>query len=229
MKKIISYLVYATTAIFLLGVSSVNATLLLEISSSDDPTTILDESTLANTIITESQPGKAGSIFLSHGSWSIFFLGGQANPAVGSNYVAALNIDSVDVTGGVGTLTIKVTSTHYDNLGGNATFGVAATSDENSGTVRFQSFIDTSNAPGGGTLLVDTGDLNGPFHYGKGGETPTSDLFSLTTIATITHDSSKAVTSFSHTLKVPEPHTLALVGIGLITLGFIGIRRKPSV
>lgn len=163
----------------------------------------------------------------SLGSWLANVSTGVANPLIGSPSINALDLASVNVSGGEGTLTIMLTNTGYDGSASRTSYltGVGGTTD---GDVMFQSYIDTTNtAFGMGTLLNDTGIMSGiAFSSSNGGSVMTSDLYSLTTVATLSLSGVGDLTSFDYTIKVPEATSLTLFGIGLFGLAFIRRREK---
>jgi len=164
---------------------------------------------------------------LGIGSWIANGTTGLANPLIGDPWINALDLNSVNMSGGEGQLTIMLTNTDYvgsddmsrylTGVGGNTT-----------GNVLFQSYLDTTNtAFGMETLLDETGIMSGfGFSSKNGGYVMMSDLYSLTTVATITHSSANSFTGFNYAIKVPEATSLTLFSIGLLGLGFTRRRKK---
>lgn len=152
-------------------------------------------------------------------------------PALGSASFAILDLNSVNVSGGPGTLTIEASHRGYTgplpggiypaslNVGGTAPPG---------GTVSFAGFLDSTNTLFG--TAVPLGAL-GPFGPGAfsgsvAGAASATAPFSLTLIATITHTSA-GNTSFDFEVRprVVEPGMLSLFGIGLGSV-LVGGRRR---
>lgn len=152
---------------------------------------------------------------------------GLSKPLLGSDSEPILDLNSVNVSsGGIGTLTVKLTSTDYTGPApGTATLDVGGTTN---GTISVDSFIDPGNAPFG--AAIPTGSLGlftpGPFSGSSGGPAAVTPLTSATIIATITHDDLGDVTSFDAEYRiVPEPGSLALIGLGGL---FLARRRRRA-
>jgi hypothetical protein len=218
-------------AILFLAAPSANALMVIQISSGGITETITDED------LRDLAPGLEGIIsapVLSVNGWTIVTTAGISNSHLDES-IDSLDLVSLSMTSGssisdpktIDPLTIKLTSTGYtkgDSVVGTVS-GVGGTTD---GSVSFQSYLDTSNtAFGEGTLLADSGNLTGyAFSYAKSRGVQTSSMYSLTAVATIFHDKIGNLTSFDFGIKVPEPATLALLGIGLILIGFAGKNKQ---
>jgi len=173
--------------------------------------------------------GASGSVvFLgSLGSWSLNVTTGLSKPLIGSADEPMLDLNSVNATsGGAGTLTIELTDTGF--LTSDAMIGTHI-GGGTGGTVSMRSFQDLGNqAFGQSVSLADLGLFSGLSFSGSAvseltGGTP----YSLTTVVTISHSGPTSMaSSFNATIKVPEPTTLALLGIGLTCIGLSRRRKK---
>mgnify|MGYP000197519600 CR=1 FL=1 len=150
-------------------------------------------------------------------------------PALGSANFAILDLNSVNVSGGPGTLTILASHTGYTgplpggfypaqlNVGGTTT-----------GTVSFAGYLDDGNALFGTTSLLGALGPFGPgaFSGAVAGAAPATAPFSLTLVAEITHRVA-GNTSFDFEVRprVAEPGMLSLFGIGLGSV-LVGGRRR---
>ena len=129
-----------------------------------------------------------------------------------------MHYDSVDVSGGAGTLTLSFietglvsTPSPFSVLYG----GVFAD------TVSFASYVD-------GVEVTNSGDLSGSAsNLSEGGNITASSPFTWTTVATVTHSAGQT-TSFNYDVKIPEPSTVALLGLGMIGMGFAARRRRKE-
>jgi hypothetical protein len=153
-------------------------------------------------------------------------------PALGSASFAILDLNSVNVSGGPGTLTILASHTGYTgplpggiypaqlNVGGTTT-----------GTVSFAGFLDAGNTLFGTTSLLGTLGPFGPgaFSGSVAGAAPATAPFSLTLVAEITHRVA-GITSFDFEVRprVAEPGMLSLFGIGLGSV-LVGGRRRLRI
>jgi len=219
----------AVLSIFLGGLLTIasipaNAILVLELST-DNATLQVRDNELYKDF--SAKEGKISHLIEDFDGWDINTTG-LSNPYIGTHAEAELDLNSIAVSGGSGTLTIKLTNTFNtlptDGVRGYAT-GVGGTTD---GTVSFQSFLDNTNTEfGENILLADSGELSGlSFSSSKSGLVETNGFFSITTIATITHADAGQVTSFDYAIKVPEPSTIAILGLGLLVVSFFSARNK---
>jgi hypothetical protein len=137
-----------------------------------------------------------------------------------------LDLVSVNVSGGTGTLTIGLTDTDFLTGGvGFINFNIGGTTSD---TISAQAYMDAGNAEFGTGTLLGSMTSDGPAFSYTSADTiinPTSP-YSLTLFATVTHTNG-GITSFDANV-VPEPSMLALMSLGLIGLGFAGRRKLAN-
>jgi hypothetical protein len=168
----------------------------------------------------------------SLGTWILNVTTGLSKPLVGP---ARLDLNSVNVSGGTGTLTIMHTDTDFTYLGGLS--ALAAIGGTTRGSVEYKAFFDANNVEfGQGTLVANFGmtDYDRAGSAFSGTQSSLASLnqpYSLTQIVTIRH-SGFAVSSFNAELgavAVPESPSIAVGGLALGFLTFAGfVFRKHS-
>lgn len=136
-----------------------------------------------------------------------------------------LDLNSIDVSGGAGTLEIKLTDTDYTGsppafeglFGGTAAPG---------GDIDFNFYYDDSNTQFGTSSSIFSNANNQNAFSGSGSTAASvTDPFSLTIVANITHAVTGGTSSFDAEIRaVPIPAAVWLFGSGL--LGLIGISRR---
>ena len=144
-------------------------------------------------------------------------------------YTGGLGMDLFSYNGstGAGTIILAMSQTGmmWDNGGPVSIQGhIGGTT---TGSVGYALYADDSNALYGMSTQLMSGSTAGPSFAADGGRTFNSidGVFSLTSLVTITHPTNGA-TSFDFEAKVPEPATLALLGLGL--LGLAGVNRRKA-
>ena len=230
MKKII----LGASAAMLMAASSANAAFIMTL---DDASTagidaIIQDDTLAGVLTSagfttdvDGSSAQAGVVTYNggFGSFIVNVTTGLSKPVLNAPGTI-LDLNSVNVSGGTGTLTIGLTDTDFlRGSVGSLHFEIGGTTN---GTVSASAYMDATNAEfGTGTTLGSmTTAGTGAFAYTSGITTVGSDPYSLSIFATVTHQNAGDVSSFDAGV-VPEPSMLALMSLGLVGLGFAG-RRK---
>jgi len=208
----------------LLFSASANAALMISVSDGTQTATFSD--TDNNGIVgfdSDFMPGVWAST-----NWPSVSVKGFGSSWYTSQYADLLHLNSIDGSSSTGgTLTVMLSET--DLTSSIAPFlgdfgGVSG------GDIQFQTYIDASNTIFGlETLLHDTSIASaGAFSGTFGGEIDLgSTPYSKTIIATIQH-SNRAVSSFDYEIVVPEPGSLALIGIGFLFAGLATQRRRSK-
>lgn len=165
--------------------------------------------------------GPIGSFFLNVTT-------GLTKPVIGSADYPEVDIMSVNVSGGSGTLTIKFTDTDFTGLGMAGFLSeIGGTTD---GSVTFNSYLDTGNISFGTATTISTlGPYSGGAFSGSSWTslTPSSAPYSITLVTTVVHNSGNKTSSFDARVAVPEPSSLILLGSGLLSIMILGrIGRK---
>ena len=226
MRTIIFRALLASAAI-LGGVSSAHAipTLRLTTSAGGD-ITVSDDG------VGDSWPGPG--VVLFNGSlpgWNVNITSGLSKPAVGSAESPLLDLGSVNLNsiGTAGSIDIWLTDTDFAAIP-SAAGVLAAIGGTTSGTITYKTYFDSSNAPfGTGTELTSMGPFSSTaFSNSAYGTLTSAGPFSLTLFVSIFHDGTSPfqLTSFDATVKVPEPSTLLLVGLGLVVALALAPRRR---
>ncbi|HWR17290.1 MAG TPA: PEP-CTERM sorting domain-containing protein [Terriglobales bacterium] len=136
-----------------------------------------------------------------------------------------IDLNSVNLSSGAGTILIGWTVTGFTGSGGNAHSAIGGTT---GGTVEYQAYYDNSDTAFGyantiGALLTFN---TTPFAGATNGMIAGDGSYSLTQLVQITH-AGAGVTSYDAHLSIPEPASMTILGAGMI--GLAGLFRRKLV
>lgn len=213
MKRFLVVMAIVLCAVCVVRVHAVQATAMLELSSNNG---------LSWTTITDGGAGDANSAagaitFVgSIGNWNINVTTGLTKPAIGSATLPAMDLNSVDMSTGKGTLLIRFIDYGFGPSTGSLISSVGGTTP---GTVSFETLLN-------GSPINSFGSFSSPAFSAS--STVGASLASNSTIemdASITQGKS-GTSSFDYANNVPEPGMLLMLGTGLVGLAFFRIRRR---
>jgi hypothetical protein len=214
---------FAALALVLALPMSAHAGLILYLSSDGDTHFIADQSS------DDSNP-TVGAITYSQavGTFSVNVTTGLSKPVLGTAARGLMDLNSTLV--GSGSILLGLTDTDFTGTGSTA-FASSIGGTTRGSSVEYDTFVDPTNTEFGTSMLlasqvfapaplvafsgssVDVASLDGP-------------MYSLTQLIFVDNGESSRNTSFDAELKVPEPGTMTLLGMGFLTLGFAR-RRRP--
>ena len=176
----------------------------------------------------------------SIGSWLLNVSTGQSAPFLGTDQYPNMDLNSVNTSFSGGTLIIRWSD---DGFGATpvgaalALIGGTVSSANAGNSLTFNTYADAANtihtaSIAGATLLTSQSFTTGAFSGTSGGPALAGfgSPYSLTEEIIITHIGGGAQsTSFNASLTVPDGGSmLTLLGMGLLSLGFIGRNRKSN-
>ena len=198
--------------------AAANATLQLQISDGTTTKTLTD-------VVNNGELTFYGSI----DSFAVVVSTGIDEQRFGASSTPGIDLNSIEVSGKAGgTLTFSLTETGIKGSGP-VTFNSQIGGTQSGSTLSYATYVDSSNtAFGTGTSVGHKAFTTTPYAGSFGATINPGNLYSMTEVATLTAKG-PSVASFDAELRVPEPMSMTILGVGLVALGTVRRRRQPGI
>ena len=156
---------------------------------------------------------------------------GSSNPVLPPPY-PHMDLSTVQISSnGGGTIEVALSQDGFDSMSAVQSFTSAWGVVMNAGQSAFEAYVDPSDAlfSKAGTKVADfSASSPGGFFINAAYGVPVSPSYSVSLYWTITHTGA-GITTGNANLQIPEPGSLALLGIGLMGMGGLILRRRRLV